>query len=357
MTKEQWDNFFEQGGVNIHTDPVRFSKIAELCKGSVLDVGCGTGDLASFFMGEYTGFDISPVAIGMARDARRTDANFSVDDILTIGRPFNKFYDTVVLGEFIEHFSDTKAVIAKILPLLAPHGRLIISVPNFNKIPDADHVKIFTVPQIRKDFAELGKVLFHPYPGFSERIIFTVDTGAYNEKRLALAMIAKNEGQGLEACVISTLGIVDEVVISIDTASTDNTKEVAEQYADKVLAHKWENSFCKARNSVQSHVSCPWVLSLDGHERVTQTGHLEDALKKDTDAIFVQLFWETGFHFYFPRIIKKEVQWIKDVHNFPAFKTEVELPDFVIVHDREKMQSEKRQQKSGTNNATKWCAL
>ena len=339
MDAKKWDEFFSEGGPKVHDDPVRFAKMAELCRGKVLDVGCGTGSLADFFSGDYTGIDLSETAIKMARETRREGALFVVRDIFHQLDLRRSYFDTIVMGEFLEHFKDANEVIKKVLPFLSPEGQLLISVPNFDRVPDADHITIFTVPQIRRDFAKYGRVKFHTYPGFQERIIFSVQTGDYNRHDLALAMILKNEEKGVETAVISCLDFVDEVVLSVDKGTTDGTLDVARLYADELLIHTWENSFCKARNFVQSKVSCDWVLSLDGHERVEKHDRIDEALKKGADAIMVELAWETGFKFYFPRVIKKEIQWEHDVHNSPMFKKEIELPGFIIMHDRENLQA------------------
>lgn len=63
-----------------------------LVRSSVLDVGCGTGELAVFLARhghEVLGFDLSPMAIQQARDRtnwRRVSAHFSVGDALDSSR-------------------------------------------------------------------------------------------------------------------------------------------------------------------------------------------------------------------------------------------------------------------------------
>ena len=101
--KKYYDRFFANFGPDVHLDPVRFSKIAELCRGRVLDIGCGTGNLSDFYKGPYVGFDISEVAIKKAKTLRRKDAAFdAVDFTREIVQNSLKF-DTFVMTEFLEH--------------------------------------------------------------------------------------------------------------------------------------------------------------------------------------------------------------------------------------------------------------
>jgi len=84
---------------------------------------------------------------------------------------------------------------------------------------------------------------------------------------ICCCMIVKNEEAFLEKCLNSVKDYVDEIVI-VDTGSTDNTVEIAQQFTDKVFFHPWENSFSKARNQALSYVTCDWVFSIDADEEL-----------------------------------------------------------------------------------------
>jgi len=161
---------------------------------------------------------------------------------------------------------------------------------------------------------------------------------------ISLVMIAKNEEQGLAKAISSCRDFADEVIVSVDTASADKTLEVAKQYADKVVQHKWEGSFAKARNSAQKHAKTKWALHLDGHEYVQSWDNLAEMLKKDVDAIFVKIIMESGMTFYYPRIVKQKIQWQHNVHNTPKSKRNTKYDEFVIIHDRVHGQDKKAQE-------------
>lgn len=50
---------------------------------------------------------------------------------------------------------------------------------------------------------------------------------------ISMCMIAKNEEAVLKRCLDSYSGLFDEIII-VDTGSTDNTKNIAAGYTDKI---------------------------------------------------------------------------------------------------------------------------
>lgn len=338
-SKKYYDDFFQKFGPNVHDDPVRFIKIASLCHGIVGDFGCGTGALADFYNGDYYGYDISSVAIEFARKTRRESAKFQAGDLLSHQLETFSAFDTIVLSEFLEHLKDDSIIFDRISQVLKPNGRIVISVPNGDRVPDESHFRTFTVPELRKRFLKFGKVKFYNYPGFHERILMTIDFGQKNDGLISLVMPVKNEELGLENAVLSCIDFVDNIVISVDDSSIDKTLEVAKRYADVLKIYKWENSFCKARNFAQEGVKTKWVLALDGHEFVDSYLNLEKELSKNVDCLEVRIILENGFKFHFPRIIRSSIEWKADVHNFPSVEIRDFYNDFVIRHDRDNLQA------------------
>ena len=85
---------------------------------------------------------------------------------------------------------------------------------------------------------------------------------------LSVAMIVKNEAQDLAACLDTVKGWVDEIVI-LDSGSTDETAQIAEQYGVKFYVNTDWQGFGKQRQLAQQYVTSDYVLWLDADERVT----------------------------------------------------------------------------------------
>ncbi len=337
--KQYYEDFFKKYDFNVHDDPVRFSKISSLCKGEVLDVACGTGTLSEYYQGMYTGLDISEKAIELAKHHRRNDAKFFVAPATAEWKSRVVKYDTIVLAEFLEHVESDTMIFKNVMKVIKPNGRLIISVPNGDKVPDESHARTFTIPKLRKRFSSVGRVRFYNFPGAEARIIMTIDLGQKNLDLISVVIPAKNEELGLETAVLSCLDFADNIVISVDKSSTDKTLTIAKNYADVLKEYDWEESFCKMRMFAQEGVKTKWVLALDGHEHVEQAPDIEKHLSAHEDGLEVKVVLESGFTFHFPRLIKSGIGWDADVHNFPRVKSRKFYSEFLILHDRENLQS------------------
>lgn len=82
---------------------------------------------------------------------------------------------------------------------------------------------------------------------------------------ISVCIIAKNEEKYIEEC-LKRLKQYDFEIIVTDTGSTDKTKELAQQYADKVLDFTWINDFAAARNYCAQAAANHWILALDCDE-------------------------------------------------------------------------------------------
>ncbi|MBP2650799.1 MAG: glycosyl transferase family 2 [Firmicutes bacterium] len=86
--------------------------------------------------------------------------------------------------------------------------------------------------------------------------------------KVSLCMIAKNEGKNLRRCLQSVIGVVDEMIV-VDTGSTDNTCEIANEFGAKVERFAWNGSFSDARNRSIDLAKGDWILFLDADEELT----------------------------------------------------------------------------------------
>jgi glycosyltransferase involved in cell wall biosynthesis len=84
---------------------------------------------------------------------------------------------------------------------------------------------------------------------------------------ISVCIIAKDEEKYIEGCLKKLVPYGFEIIVT-DTGSTDNTKNVAAKYADRLLDFKWTDDFSAARNFCASNASNNWILSIDCDEYV-----------------------------------------------------------------------------------------
>ena len=89
------------------------------------------------------------------------------------------------------------------------------------------------------------------------------------EKLLTIGIITKNECEKLERCLKSLMPLkeaIDCEIIVTDTGSTDNTVEMAQNYADQILHFEWCNDFAAARNTGIDAAKGLWFMWIDSDE-------------------------------------------------------------------------------------------
>jgi len=89
------------------------------------------------------------------------------------------------------------------------------------------------------------------------------------QNTVSLVMIVKNEAKHLKACLDTVQDIVDEIII-LDSGSTDNTEDIAQQYGAKWHVNIDWQGFGKQRQLAQSYATDDYVLVLDADERLDQ---------------------------------------------------------------------------------------
>lgn len=113
---------------------------------SVLDIGCGSGQLATLLrdagIEKYHGMDFSERRIAWAKRIC-PQHTFSIEDAFTSNRLETHSYDSAVCTEFLEHVDRDVNILARI----KTGTRFIGTVPNF---PNATHVRHFeSVEQVK----------------------------------------------------------------------------------------------------------------------------------------------------------------------------------------------------------------
>lgn len=129
---------------------------------SVLEVGCGTGQLAEILhhrgITKYVGFDFAEVGVELAKE-RVPEFSFQVDDARKTDLYAGE-YDFVVSTEVFEHLDNDRAVLAKI----RPGTPILFTVPSRNSHA---HVRFFPTHASvnRYYFGYLDRLVIKPLQG------------------------------------------------------------------------------------------------------------------------------------------------------------------------------------------------
>jgi glycosyltransferase involved in cell wall biosynthesis len=196
---------------------------------------------------------------------------------------------------------------------------------------------------------------------------------------LSLAMIIWNEENTLEDTINSVSDYVDEIVIGIDSASNDGSREIAERLADKVittdLSKELDNEgpldgsdsdwgFSAARNLVLDQCDPEnWRLILDGHEIFMRPEKLKEEIERISsiggDGIEIPVFFERdkdgifNQRFSQARLLGPDVRYNNPNHNVPVIKNLFTSGAMAIEHCKQKQALESRvardKQRSSSN--------
>lgn len=145
----------------------------------VLDVGCGAGALAAALKASGTdyvaGIELDPGAAAEARSVIDTLVEGSVMDCPLPFAPGE--FDYLVFADILEHLPDPDRALERLLPLLRPDGRIVVSVPNMRfytvllrlavdrwsyapaGVRDRTHLRIFTRHSLERMLARHGLMI------------------------------------------------------------------------------------------------------------------------------------------------------------------------------------------------------
>ncbi len=83
---------------------------------------------------------------------------------------------------------------------------------------------------------------------------------------LSVIIITENEERNIERC-LSSVRWADEIVV-VDAFSEDRTLEICRRSNAKIVQNAW-CGYAAQKQFALDHATCPWVLSLDADEEVT----------------------------------------------------------------------------------------
>ena len=85
--------------------------------------------------------------------------------------------------------------------------------------------------------------------------------------KISACIISFNEEKKIEDCLKSLVGIVDEIIV-VDSNSSDNTVNLAKNYAATVINQDFLG-YIEQKNFAVQQASHDWILSLDCDERLS----------------------------------------------------------------------------------------
>lgn len=152
-------------------NPYRWN-IRRLCRGRVLDVGCGIGrNLRYLGRQDAVGVDHNEHSVDIVRAlgyAAHTPRQFEENASALHGS-----FDTILVSHVLEHleFDDAVTLVGSYLPALATNGRVVVICPQQRGYAsDHTHVTYFDEPALRRLAAAIGldvvKYRSFPLPRF-----------------------------------------------------------------------------------------------------------------------------------------------------------------------------------------------
>ncbi|SFI28991.1 class I SAM-dependent methyltransferase [Planctomicrobium piriforme] len=109
----------------------RFEELVAIRSVSMLDIGCGTGQSRQIYtnvLANYTGVDLSPVAIAAARTAFPSD-DWLVADACQLPYP-DEHFDLVAFSSVLHHIEEFPAAVKEAARVVKPGGTVFAYDPN-----------------------------------------------------------------------------------------------------------------------------------------------------------------------------------------------------------------------------------
>ena len=164
---------------------------------------------------------------------------------------------------------------------------------------------------------------------------------------ISVCMIVKNEQQTLAKILECAKNFADEIIV-VDTGSTDNTKQIAKIYTNKVYDFVWCDDFSKARNFSFSKATCDYQMWLDADDYISQSeiNKIIDLKHKDKHSDvymfkYAIAFDENGsptFEYYRERLLRRSInfKWQGFIHEAISPSGKISYQDITIIHKKEK---------------------
>lgn len=132
---------------------------------------------------------------------------------------------------------------------------------------------------------------------------------------ISVVVLTYNEEKNIKACLESVCDFVQDIFV-VDSYSEDKTIDIAKQYTNNVVQHKFE-TYPKQRNWALENlpIKTDWILNLDADVRVTQ------ALKDELVKTFANGEEKNCNGFSIPKRTIFMGKWMKHGWHYPVYHT------------------------------------
>lgn len=339
-TEEMYDGpTFTYEGPDFINHP-RFQQVAAYIKKHepkhVVDYGCAhgmfTNYLAQMFPDvTFTGIDVSPAAIKVAKEKAHemgVDVTYQLEDWLNKTSESVYHAELIILGEILEHVPDPIAFM-DIVKQTIPDAHVIITTPfgpweslSYEKdYPKRFHLHHFERSDLSDLFGHQEEIKIDCLPtthtAIGELLGWYITTFKFTAERdaarpidyerkfretvpfrqtVSLCMIVKDAEATLLKTLRSVEPYVDEIVIGIDTNTSDNTRRVLTDFQQEcLLKHRspqlnieWfmipsplEIGFDAARNLTLEKATKHWIMWCDSDEEFISGERLPKYLRNN----------------------------------------------------------------------------
>lgn len=393
---KKWDQLWAQeGDTSWRKDALAsvYDRIAFLVppNNRVIDIGGGRGLLAERLRKEkgcsVEVWEHSDVAISACREKLIPSRGVDLEEA--------KFYPevvgrTIVSTEVFEHISS--ASLDRLLKTLSTTKEpCFFSVPNDRLGPaeEPQHARKWTAIDfkrfLKKYFTDVRVEVLGP-PARLPATTFPSDRGqpsfllgivnVRKEQTVSMCMPARDEAVDIEKCLASFMGFADEIVVGIDPRTTDNTRELAEKYADHVFeltelrgpvdeqVPEGGFHFAHARNQCMDRCTSDWIFMTEAHENLWKGAdillHLDTLIEPYVDVCHVLRTGGKPLHrqqWPFPWLCRNKPQfrYKRSTHNTLEYGNapHIFVPQIKTLHERVHEKDVERQKQRKVQNRVK----
>lgn len=127
------------------------------------------------------------------------------------------------------------------------------------------------------------------------------------KNKLSVVISAYNEEQKIMRCLESA-SFADEIIF-VDNSSTDETKDIAKKYTDKIFTRQNNLMLNVNKNFGFSKATGDWILSLDADEQITSELKTEIKELLNSDIEKINGYWIPRKNILFGKWIQSEMWW------------------------------------------------